>query len=264
MNKIDIETGYIYLGDIVITPDKTLDDYREYEKSELASVTDMGEAGGFVTLTQPVVSNGIEAEVTIFIDSTYNVISVKIWPIIHNTKYKYKGTIAKKKWIAGLIENCDIDETLEPFFVEYLWGYISIGYGFDPHYGVTSEPIKIRYDAENNQDLTEYLKKVEENKAHQKWELNEKKRVLTEVYEIIKEKVPQTLDIGALEKWYLVYCGNYTLEYNPDKKEFCIRKYHSNQPVGKVYLWQNVAEDFTPIISSDREEIISQFINIIV
>ena len=116
----------------------------------------------------------------------------------------------------------------------------------------------------SEQDLAEYLKKVEAYKAHQEWKHNEIERVLSEVYEVIKEKVPQNSDIHALEEWYLVYCGEYALSYSPDKKEFYIKKYNSNQPIDKIYYWWNKDKEFTPIISSDREEIISQFINLII
>ena len=38
MNRIDTETGYIYLGDVIITPDKKIDDYKEYEKAGLIKI----------------------------------------------------------------------------------------------------------------------------------------------------------------------------------------------------------------------------------
>lgn len=115
----------------------------------------------------------------------------------------------------------------------------------------------------SEQDLLDYLKKVEEYKAHQEWVHNEIERVLSEVYKIIKENVSQTLDIHALEKWNLVYCDEYVLSYNPDKKEFYINKYNSNQPIDKMYYWWNKDKEFTSIESSDQEEIIHQFIALI-
>ena len=146
MNKIDIETGYIYLGDVVIMPNMKLDDFKKYEKTGLASITDMGKAGGFVELTRLSVSNGIEAEVTFFISARNNT-KVVIIPIIHNTK----RIIASKKWLAGMIENCNVDDSEDSFFAEYSWGYISIKYVYDPRAGVMDGGnIKICYDNESS------------------------------------------------------------------------------------------------------------------
>ena len=142
MNRIDTETGYIYLGNVVITPDKKLDDYKEYEKAGLVSINDLGEAGVIVKLVQLSVSNGIKAEVTVYIDSAYNITSIYIVPKIHNSK----RIVSSKKWIAGMIENCNVDESKDPFFVKYSWGYVSADYDYDPHNGQTGGNIKIRYD----------------------------------------------------------------------------------------------------------------------
>ena len=146
MNKIDIETGYIYLGDIVIMPNMKLDDFKKYKKTGLVSITDMGKAGGFVELEQLSVSNGIEAEVTFFISARNNT-KVVIIPIIHNTK----RIVASKKWLAGMIENCNVDDNEERFFAEYSWGYISVKYVYDHRAGVMDGGnIKICYDNESN------------------------------------------------------------------------------------------------------------------
>lgn len=115
----------------------------------------------------------------------------------------------------------------------------------------------------SEQDLSDYLKKVEEYKAHQECVHDEIVRVLSEVYEVIKEKVPQALDVHALEEQYLVYCDEYALSYSPDKKEFYINKYNSNQPIDKMYYWWNKDKEFISIESSNQEEIISQFITLI-
>ena len=141
MNRIDTETGYIYLGDVVITPDKKIDDYKEYEKASLVSIDDMGKAGVIVELARLSVSNGIEAEVTVFINSARNITRVVIEPIIHNLK----RIVSSKKWIAGMIENCNVDESEDPFIVDYSWGYVSADYDYDPHNGQTGGDITIRY-----------------------------------------------------------------------------------------------------------------------
>ena len=146
MNKIDIETGYIYLGDIVITPNMKLNNFKKYEKTGLASITDIGKAGGFVMLKQLPLSNGIKAKVTFFISARNNT-KVVIIPIIHNSK----RIVASKKWLTGMIENCDIDDNEDPFFAEYSWGYISVKYVYDPRAGVMTEGnIKICYNNESS------------------------------------------------------------------------------------------------------------------
>lgn len=133
----------------------------------------------------------------------------------------------------------------------------------DGIYADENSGIGLEGDGFTEQDLVEYLKKVKAYKAHQEWVQSEKERVLSEVYEVIKEKVPQNSDIHALEEWYFVYCGVYALGYIPDTKEFYINKYTANQPIDKIYWWWNKDKEFTPIQSFDRDEIISQFISLI-
>lgn len=115
----------------------------------------------------------------------------------------------------------------------------------------------------SEQDLEEYIKNVKAYEAHREWVQGEQERVLVEVYKVIKEKVPQNLDIHALDMWRLVYCGEYVLNYDPDKKEFYIDKYKPGQPIDRMYWWWNKDEEFTSIQSSNQEEIISQFVNLI-
>ena len=133
----------------------------------------------------------------------------------------------------------------------------------DKVYAEEGSGIYLTGDGFSESNLAEYLKKVEEYKAHQEWAKSEKERILSEVYETIKEKVPQNSDIHALEAWNYVYCGEYALGYIPDTKEFFINKYNSNQPIDKMYYWWNKNKEFTSIKYSDQEEIISQIVTLI-
>lgn len=174
--------------------------------------------------------------------------------IFNNKPFHYECTIGQIKlpWnnqVIDIFANYDVRTHYRPVV--------------DNIYADENSGIWLEGEGFTEQDLAEYLKKVEAYKAHQEWAKSEKERVLSEVYESIKEKVPQNLDIHALEEWYLVYCGEYALNYIPDTKEFYINKYNANQPIDKIYWWWNKDKEFTPIKSSDREEIISQFISLI-
>ena len=140
MNRIDTETGYIYLGDVVITPDKKITDYKEYEKAGLVKF--INEIGGIaaIVVNDMTDSNGIDAHVVISIDEIEGVIFITVTPMNITTE----RIIASKKWIAGMI-NDSVTEDTDSFSKEYSWGYISVAYGYDPHNGQTGGEVLINY-----------------------------------------------------------------------------------------------------------------------
>ena len=96
MNRIDTETGYIYLGDVVITPDKKIDDYREYEKAGLVRFIDEGDGDALIVVNDDLTnSNGIDTHITIDIDEIEEVIMITVTPINITTE----RLIASKKWL---------------------------------------------------------------------------------------------------------------------------------------------------------------------
>lgn len=134
-NRIDTETGYIYLGDVVITPDKKIDDYTEYEKAGLVRFIEKRDSDAIIVVNEDLTnSNGIDAHIMINIfdiDEIEGVI-ITVTPINITTE----RLIASKKWLVGMIENCNIDdESDDSFSIDYSWGDISGAYGYDPHYG---------------------------------------------------------------------------------------------------------------------------------
>lgn len=143
MNRIDTETGYIYLGNVVITPDKKIADYKEYEKAGLVRFIDEGDNNAIIVVNDSTDSNGIDADVMINIYEIEieKVIFITATPMNTNTE----RIIASKKWIAGMI-NEPIAEDTESFCKEYSWGYITAAYGYDPHYGAkTGGEVLINY-----------------------------------------------------------------------------------------------------------------------
>ena len=132
MNRIDTETGYIYLGDVVITPDKKIADYKEYEKAGLVRFINEGNGDALIDVNGSTDSNGIDAHVTI---SIYEIeIEKLIFITVTPMNITTERIIASKKWIAGMI-NESIEENADSFSKEYSWGHISVAYGYDPHYG---------------------------------------------------------------------------------------------------------------------------------
>lgn len=134
-NRIDTETGYIYLGDVVITPDKKIDDYKEYEKAGLVRFIGEGDYNTLIVVNEDLTnSNGIDAHIVIDIidiDEIEGVI-ITVTPINITTE----RLIASKKWLIGMMENCNIDdESEDSFSINYSWGDVSGAYGYDPHYG---------------------------------------------------------------------------------------------------------------------------------
>ena len=130
MNRIDTETGYIYLGDVVITPDKKITDYKKYEKAGLVKF--INEINGIATIAvnDMTDSNGINTHVVININEILGCIIIKATPINITTE----RIIASKKWIAGMT-NESIAENSDSFEKEYSWGHITAAYGYDHHYG---------------------------------------------------------------------------------------------------------------------------------
>ena len=134
-NRIDTETGYIYLGDVVITPDKKIDDYKEYEKAGLVRFIGESDYNALIVVNEDLTnSNGIDARIVIDIidiDEIKGVI-ITVTPINITTE----RLIASKKWLIGMMENCNIDdESEDSFSIDYSWGDVSGAYGYDPHYG---------------------------------------------------------------------------------------------------------------------------------
>ena len=129
MNRIDTETGYIYLGNVVITPDKKIADYKEYEKAGLVKFINEIGSIAVIAINDMTSSNGINTRVVISIDEILGYAIIQATPINITTE----RIIASKKWIAGMI-NESIAENSDSFRKEYSWGYISTGYSYDPHY----------------------------------------------------------------------------------------------------------------------------------
>ncbi len=140
MNRIDTETGYIYLGDVVITPDKKIDDYKEYEKAGLVKFINEIDGIAVIVVNDMTDSNGINTYVVININEILGCIIIKATPINITTE----RIIASKKWIAGMINN-SIAEDGDPFSKEYSWGHISAKYSFDPHNGQVGGEVLIVY-----------------------------------------------------------------------------------------------------------------------
>ena len=140
MNRIDTETGYIYLGDVVITPDKKITDYKKYEKAGLVKF--INEINGIATIAvnDMTDSNGINTHVVININEILGCIIIKATPINITTE----RIIASKKWIAGMT-NESIAENSDSFEKEYSWGHITAAYGYDPHNGQTGGEVLINY-----------------------------------------------------------------------------------------------------------------------
>ena len=142
MNRIDTETGYIYLGDVVITPNKKIADYKEYEKAGLVRFINEGDDDALIVVNDDLTnSNGIDTHITIDIDEIEEVIMITVTPINITTE----RLIASKKWLVGMMKNCNIDESEDSFSVDYSWGDISGAYGYDPHYGRTGGELLIWY-----------------------------------------------------------------------------------------------------------------------
>ncbi len=143
MNRIDTDTGYIYLGDVVITPDKKIDDYKEYEKAGLVKFINEIDGFAVIVVNDMTDSNGINTYVAININEILGHTIIKATPINITTE----RIIASKKWLASMIENCNVDESEDPFFAKYSWGYISAAYVYDHRNGLmTDGNIKICYD----------------------------------------------------------------------------------------------------------------------
>ena len=142
MNRIDTETGYIYLGEVVITPDKKIDDYKEYEKTGLVKFINEIDGIAVIVVNGMTDSNEINTYVVINVNEILGCIIIKVTPININTK----KIIASKKWLVGMMENCNIDESEDSFSVDYSWGYVSADYGYDPHNGIIGGDIIIRYN----------------------------------------------------------------------------------------------------------------------
>ena len=141
MNRIDTETGYIYLGNVVITPNKKITDYKEYEKAGLVKF--INEIGGIaaIVVNDMTDSNGINARVMISINEILGYTIIRATPINITTE----RIIASKKWITGMT-NESIAENSDSFRKEYSWGHISAGYSYDHHYGAkTGGEVLINY-----------------------------------------------------------------------------------------------------------------------
>ncbi len=120
-------------------------------------------------------------------------------------------------------------------------------------------------DSFSEQDLTEYIERIQKYKQYTEQIQNEKRHVLLEVYNLIQEKTHPSLlpFIKVLDGWILIYFGEYALEYDPETKIFSINKYYVKEPIERRYWWWNKDKDFTAIESASKEEISSRFVTIV-
>ena len=135
----------------------------------------------------------------------------------------------------------------------------------DGLYAEETSGIRLYGDSFSEQDLTDYLKKVREYNAQTEWIRVEKRRVLSEIYDLIQENVHPSLmpAIKALDEWLLIYSGVYALGYDPETKMFSINKYYAKEPFERRYWWWNKDKGFETIKSANKEEIAAKFITVV-
>lgn len=134
MNRIDTETGYIYLGDVIITPDKKIDDYKEYEKAGLIKII-KDDKNYQIELNNLISVNEFDSSVIINFNKNKKITNVVFTPSVN---FVYRE-IACIRILSGMINRqLPEDNKYYSFYEEYSWGNIILeSYScFDPHWGI--------------------------------------------------------------------------------------------------------------------------------
>lgn len=144
MAMIDLKTGNMEFNGVKIEKDMCVDDFKQYDDS-LVDVDIIRDKNAIITLNQWVVSNGIEAEITITIDEEMNRRIVNIFPGFDDDE-DIDLLTASKEWLKGMIPFDEINVSEKAISGSFAWGYIAAQYQPDMHYGETGGDINIVYE----------------------------------------------------------------------------------------------------------------------
>ena len=135
----------------------------------------------------------------------------------------------------------------------------------DGIYAQETYHISLSGDSFTEEDLNGYLKRVKDRETEIKRQQNEEERVLTEAMNIISSKVdPEFFEkLYCLEYWYYIHSEAHVLGYDVEKSMYYIAKFHPNQPIDRRFYFWNRDKDFEMIKSSDRDEIVDKFIELV-
>ena len=143
---IDVKAGRMKFNGVEIHPDMSLEDFKKYG-SENVHIIDQGQGRGIVTLQKDVVSNGIRAEVTVWIHPAINRFWVTILPGLKGLEgLDLLG--AGKQWIFGQIPEQLFEECTDSSLVgRFSWGSIVAQYVPNRDYGRAGGELQILYEA---------------------------------------------------------------------------------------------------------------------
>lgn len=139
---INLDTGRIDFNGIVIKPDFKLGDFKKYFP-EKVDITERENGRGIVCLKHSINSNGINAEITIYIDEKFNFREVVIFPILEENGDK-NLLESSKQWLKGCAKG-SYKEDSGSICGSYKWGYISALYAKNRDFGTIGGEIIIRY-----------------------------------------------------------------------------------------------------------------------
>lgn len=144
-NKIDTETGTLYLNGLVITP--AMRCFADYENGAVQGLVEIYRRQnrperGHITLQKHIKSNGINAKITVFINEEKpSHFRINILPASGEDVL-----LASKQWLEGMVDGYKSDGTDKIMCLKFPWGDVSALYVPDPHYGQVGGDINIRYN----------------------------------------------------------------------------------------------------------------------
>lgn len=125
--------------------------------------------------------------------------------------------------------------------------------------------IGLEGDYFTQQDLDDYIEKVEEYSIHEQWYYNTKKIILMDLYKELTLILPEELlkHIKCYDYWNYIYSDIYTLNYNPDKQRYSIQKFNIKQPIDRRFYYWNTDKTFDIQYYDNRKDARNKFIQLI-